>query len=93
MSTLYLAIFIFIVCCTMDILYIEWYRSQHEDREYSAAGYSMMIQVVALLGFLFAVKDPILVIPNILGHGIGSFLGTRWKKVRKKRNEKTSGSV
>jgi uncharacterized protein YebE (UPF0316 family) len=88
MDLVFLSIAIFLVCCCLDTLYIAWYYNSDKDRAITSGILSILIQVVGLYGLILTVNNQYLIIPNAIGHGVGSYLGVKLKKRRKAINEK-----
>lgn len=70
---------IFWASALMDYFCIGWYLSAEKGQAWFAALYSAMIQSVSLFGVLYAVDARWLIIPNILGHAFGSYVGVKSK--------------
>lgn len=82
-----LGVFVWLVCATLDLLAVAW---QHQVRDQKALGAALVSGAITLIGvctYIAIFDRRWLLVPNVLGHMTGAFLGVWWTK-RKTANAK-----
>ncbi len=74
-----LGVSVMCLCAAIDILYCVWTSAVHSNRHWVAAATSASIQLVGIGMVLMIIGDRWLLIPNVLGHALGSYIGVRWR--------------
>lgn len=63
----------------LDLAYTRWVQHTGQQRALHAAAYSMLIGVMSLTGIVLVVEQREFAVPYVLGLGLGSFLGVKWR--------------
>lgn len=76
-----LALLCFVICLVCDWLAIKHMYASIEGRALSAAVITGVWTGVGALGFVIAVKVSLwLLLSDVLGHSVGSYLGVKYRK-------------
>jgi hypothetical protein len=70
----------FALAVALDLAWVWCVRAVGESRPMHAALTSGAIQLLSLGSVLLVVEDHRLLIPNVLGHAVGAYLGTSRRK-------------
>jgi hypothetical protein len=68
---------VFVAGFLLDLIYTQWLLHASEGHRYRAAGASMAIGALSLLGVSSVVVDHWAAIPYLAGLGLGTFVGVR----------------
>lgn len=71
---------IIVICTTNDILSVMWTKSINEDKTLSAVLAAAAITLSGSVSIVSVSYDPIFIIPNVIGHSFGTFIGLKFFK-------------
>ena len=74
------SVVVFVACVVVDVLYVSWTRAAVDAAPWRAAALSAVIQLVALGQILLVIDARWLVVPNVMGHAVGSWVGVRRRR-------------
>lgn len=80
-------VLVFLLAVVVDIFFVFWSVSANRGMAWRTALTAVMIQVCGVMGTLFMVADPRLLVANAVGHGLGSYLAVVWTLRMAKRDE------
>lgn len=78
MNVVLLGLLVLALGVVIDGLYVIWAKASTSGRALLAAVTSAGIQLFGLLAIYLAINDLVLLIPSILGHGLGSYLTVKY---------------
>jgi len=76
--------FVLIIFCILsDILSVLWTKSVNGDKLFPAISASMLIALSSAISIVTIAYDTKYIIPSVIGHGLGTFVGVKYIKVKK----------
>ncbi len=69
---------VFLLAAGIDWLYVKWAQAATSRKAVQAMVTAAFIQIAGVLSVLLYVADPVLMVPNVVGHSLGSYLAVRY---------------
>lgn len=69
---------VFLLCAVIEFLYARWAIAVQHQRAALAGLMAGLLQTPVVVGLLTVVMSGWYIIPNILGHAVGSYVTVRW---------------
>ncbi len=77
---LWLYILAFLVGFVTDILYVGWFWASENHRAWTGGIISAIMYAIGIFAVVAVVHQTQFAVPLILGYGLGSVVGIKWKK-------------